>query len=78
MLTGIIGGLLAQGMRPLEAAVLGVYVHGLAGDLASLRYGEMGVTAMDILGSVPDALRRLAGERGEKNVGCPSRQANRS
>jgi hydroxyethylthiazole kinase-like uncharacterized protein yjeF len=78
VLTGIIVGLLAQGMRPLEAAVLGVYVHGLAGDLASLRYGEMGVTAMDILGSVPDALRRLAGERGEKNVGCPSRQANRS
>jgi NAD(P)H-hydrate epimerase len=78
VLTGIIVGLLAQGMRPFEAAVLGVYVHGLAGDLASLRYGEMGVTAMDILGSISDALRRLSGERGEKHVGCPARQANRS
>lgn len=78
VLTGIITGLLAQGMRPFDAAVLGVYVHGLAGDIASSKLGEMGVTAMDILGNVPDALRRLAGERGEQHVGWPSRQAYRS
>ena len=71
VLTGIIAGLLAQGIRPLEASVLGVYVHGLAGDIASSRYGEMGMTATDILGSVPEALLRLTGERGEKNAGCP-------
>jgi NAD(P)H-hydrate epimerase len=78
VLTGIIAGLLAQGIRPLEASVLGVYVHGLAGDIASSRYGEMGMTATDILGSVPEALLRLTGERGEKNAGCPERQANHS
>lgn len=72
VLTGIIVGLLAQGMRALEAAVLGVYVHGLAGDIACLRLGEMGVTATDILESVPEALRRLVEERGEKHVGWPS------
>jgi hydroxyethylthiazole kinase-like uncharacterized protein yjeF len=78
VLTGIIAGLLAQSMRPFEAAVLGVYVHGLAGDIASRRLGEMGVTATDILESVPEALHILAGERGEKHVGWPSRQAHRS
>lgn len=73
VLTGIIVGFLAQGMGPLEAAVLGVYVHGLAGDMASAKVGQIGVTATDILDSVPEALHGLTGERGERNVGWSSR-----
>lgn len=78
VLTGVVAGLLAQGLGPLEAAVLGVYVHGLAGDIAVTRCGQMGLVAGDILDNVPEALVRLAGERGETNVGRPARQAHRS
>ena len=72
VLTGIITGLIAQGVTPFKAAVLGVYVHGIAGDLASSRYGEISVTATDILRNVADAFHRLAGERGENHVGSTS------
>ncbi|MDK2930947.1 MAG: ADP-dependent NAD(P)H-hydrate dehydratase / NAD(P)H-hydrate epimerase [Bacillota bacterium] len=83
VLTGLIAGLLAQGVSALEAAVLGTYVHGLAGDIAAARRGEMGMIAGDILECVPEALVRLAGlkglagERGETDVGGPARQAHR-
>jgi NAD(P)H-hydrate epimerase len=40
ILTGMIVSFLAQGMAPLDAAKAGVYVHGLAGDIASSRLGE--------------------------------------
>ena len=53
--------------------MLGVYVHGLAGDIASARLGKMSVIAMDILESVPEALCRLTVERGERHVGRSSR-----
>ena len=45
VLTGVIAGLLAQGMPCFEAAAAGAYLHGLAGDKAAARYGEYGVTA---------------------------------
>ncbi len=45
VLTGMIAGLLAQGMPCFEAAAAGAYLHGLAGDKAAARYGEYGVTA---------------------------------
>ena len=48
VLTGVILGLLAQGMEALTAAVNGVYLHGRAGDLAAKRYTEYGVMAGDI------------------------------
>ena len=48
VLTGVILGLLAQGMEALTAAVNGVYFHGRAGDLAAKRYTEYGVMAGDI------------------------------
>ncbi len=48
VLTGVITGLLAQGMEALPAAVNGVYLHGLAGELAAKRYTEYGVMAGDI------------------------------
>ncbi len=49
VLTGIITGLLAQGRPPFEAAIFGVYLHGLAGDLASKVVGEEALVAGDII-----------------------------
>jgi NAD(P)H-hydrate epimerase len=60
VLTGVIGGFLAQGMRPFEAAKFAVYIHGLAGDLAAKEIGEVGLIASDILEKIPEAIVRLA------------------
>jgi NAD(P)H-hydrate epimerase len=53
VLTGIITSFLGQGMSPLDAALAGVYIHGLAGDRASLQKGEWGLTAGDIVETLP-------------------------
>lgn len=58
VLSGAIGGLLAQGMADFEAAQLGVYLHGIAGDLCKQRVGEYGMTAVDILDELPGAITR--------------------
>ncbi len=55
VLTGIIGGLLAQGHAPAQAAWLGVYIHGRAGDRVAARIGHEGVTATRILRAVARA-----------------------
>ena len=55
VLTGIITSLLGQGLEPLDAAVLGVHVHGLAGDLAATRYSERGMIASDLITCLPSA-----------------------
>ncbi len=49
VLAGVIGGLLAQGLAPEDAAIVGVYAHGLAGDLAVRRTGLAGMIATDLL-----------------------------
>ena len=59
VLSGVIGGLMAQGMRPVDAAVLGVYVHGLAGDLAAGKKTQRGMIASDVIEALPDAWRLL-------------------
>ena len=61
VLTGVIASLLAQGMTPFDGAVLGVHLHGLAGDLAAAKLGEHGMIATDILAELPHAC--LAHER---------------
>ncbi len=55
VLSGIIGALLAQGLTVFDAAKLGVYLHGLAGDFAKAKLGEHSLTALDILTFIPDA-----------------------
>lgn len=55
VLTGVIAGLLAQGMRPFDAATLGVYLHGLAGDLWSQRHGDRGLLADELADLLPEA-----------------------
>jgi NAD(P)H-hydrate epimerase len=62
VLTGIIGGLLVQGFSPLSVAQIGVYLHGLAGDLAAQKKGETSLIAGDVLENLPDAIRRLKSE----------------
>lgn len=59
ILTGLIAGLIAQGREPVEAAELGVFAHGLAGDLAAERLGELSLSAGDVLERIPDAFEAL-------------------
>lgn len=56
VLTGVITALICQGLEPLAAARLGVYVHGLAGDLAAAEIGPVGITAHDLVERLPRAL----------------------
>ncbi len=53
VLSGIIGGLLAQGSPPYEAAVSGVYIHAAAGRRVQQRLGESGLLASDLLLEIP-------------------------
>lgn len=55
VLTGIITSLLAQRYSPSEAAILGVYLHGLAGDVAKENLTEFGMLASDIVDAIPKA-----------------------
>lgn len=61
VLTGVIAGLLAQGVPPGEAAALGVHLHRRAGDLAATAIGRAGVIAGDLLLRVPAARAGLEG-----------------
>jgi NAD(P)H-hydrate epimerase len=54
VLTGIIAALVGQKMAVLEAAILGVYLHGLAGDFAAEETGRHSLTAQDIIDYLPD------------------------
>ena len=60
VLAGIIGALAAQGYDAYEAAKIGVYVHGLAGDICEKEIGQIGMTAMDICEKVPAAFKMLS------------------
>jgi NAD(P)H-hydrate epimerase len=55
VLTGVITALLGQGLSDFDAAVLGVYIHGLAGDIAAERIGQVSLMTTDIIESLPDA-----------------------
>lgn len=59
VLTGVIAALLAGGAEPLAAALAGVYLHGLAGDLAAEELGPRGILASDLLQRLPAAFKRL-------------------
>ena len=59
VLTGLLAGLLAQGYPPLSACLLGVYLHGLAGDLGAVSLGQEGLMASDLIAHLPAAFRQL-------------------
>ena len=74
VLTGVIAALVGQGLSPLDAAVLGAHVHGLAGDLACAERGEVGMVATDLLDSLPGAFLRLATEpSAPRGLAVPAR-----
>ena len=58
VLTGVITALLGQGLSDFDAAVLGVYIHGSAGDIAAERIGQISLTATDISQALADAFMR--------------------
>ena len=58
VLTGMIAGLLGQRLSLFDAARLGVYLHGLAGDLAASERGPVGLIASDLLDTIPLAIRQ--------------------
>ena len=59
VLTGIITGLLARGYKHLDACVVGMYLHGLAGDIAAKELGVESVIAGDLIQYLPYAFKRL-------------------
>ena len=59
VLSGIIGGLLAQGMKPADAAACGVYLHGAAADSLRATHGDRGATAGDIINALPGTTRAI-------------------
>lgn len=58
VLAGLIASLAGQGLKPLYAAAVGVFIHGTAGDLAAQKLGEMGMSASDIAAMLPEALKK--------------------
>ncbi len=59
VLTGMVASLIAQGVQPHDAAIAGVYLHGLAGDIAAADLTEYSVMAGDLLDYIPEALNLL-------------------
>ncbi|MBI3872502.1 MAG: NAD(P)H-hydrate dehydratase, partial [candidate division Zixibacteria bacterium] len=69
VLTGIIVSFLAQGCSPLVAALLGVYVHGQAGDLAAAELGERSLVASDLIDCLPNVFMLV-----ERQASCHREQ----
>ena len=59
VLAGMIASLLGRGMKADQAAMAGVYVHGLTGDLLKEKMGEDGMLPTDLIGQIPYALQRI-------------------
>ena len=64
VLSGVLAALLAQGMPVREAAILGCYLHGMAGNLAAEKYTPYCMTASDILTFLPQAFAFCLGKKG--------------
>lgn len=61
VLAGILAGLMAQGLIPFDAAGVGVYIHGLAGEMVSRKMGDAGMLASDLLPMIPKVIKNLKG-----------------
>ena len=58
VLTGMITAVIGQGLSPYDAACVGVYVHGLAGDLAAKRLSQVSLIATDLIETLPEAFQQ--------------------
>jgi NAD(P)H-hydrate epimerase len=65
VLAGVVGAHLARGLPPLAGATLGVYLHGLAGDLAAATRGPWGLLAGEVADNIPAAVRAAAQDRAD-------------
>ncbi len=63
VLTGVIAGLIAQGMNPEAAAPMAAYLHGIAGDRQAQEKGAYGLTAQDVMEGIPYVLKDRGTER---------------
>lgn len=68
VLTGMVAGLIAQGLLPFEAAAAATYLHGLAGDIAARDVGPPSLVAGDLLEALPRAIRNVEQGRQEPNT----------
>ena len=59
VLTGIIASFAGQGLSLFDSGRLGVYCHGLAGDLGSQDKGEYGLIATDIIDNIPYSIKTI-------------------
>ena len=59
VLAGIISGLCAQGADYFDASVLGVYIHGLAGEIASEKLTQYGVNASELINFIPNSIAKI-------------------
>ncbi|MEC7822164.1 MAG: NAD(P)H-hydrate dehydratase [Candidatus Neomarinimicrobiota bacterium] len=59
VLTGIITGLIARGLKPFDAMIAGVYLHGLSGDLAKESLGEESMTAQDLIDNLGQSFLQI-------------------
>ena len=71
VLSGILLALLARQYTPLAACRLGVYLHGLAGDIAAQRLGEDSLMASDIINALPEALHALRSSQSQGDFELP-------
>ena len=67
VLTGMLAGFLAQGLNPLDAALLCVFAHGLAGEIAACKYGLHSMLASDLHDTIKDALDAIENNTAYKN-----------
>jgi NAD(P)H-hydrate epimerase len=68
VLTGVVAGVMAQKLPAFEAAQLGVFIHGLAGDIARDQNGEVGMIAGDVVDAIPDAFVQAMPDAGRTDL----------
>lgn len=78
VLTGLIGGFLAQGLNPWDAARLGVFLHGLAADYLATDLGPRGFVAGDLIEALPQVLADCAAGELPEEQGDPCLQLVKS
>lgn len=59
VLAGVISGMLSQGLKPFDAASVGVYIHALAGEILKEKFGDAGALASDLLPILPIVIKQL-------------------
>ncbi|MDD5127437.1 MAG: NAD(P)H-hydrate dehydratase [Dehalococcoidales bacterium] len=70
VLCGAIAGLRAQGLSAFDAAALGVYLHGLAGEIVRQNFGDAGMLASDLLPALPAAIKQVKSATRQKGAIC--------